>query len=82
MWNPQRVIKKFPLVPGEAVVLTQSSNLGLVMYKVCIETGNVNGPVFNLYITEEAFSQTDLSVNPSPADFYLYYFIFCVLLFF
>lgn len=72
----------FRLVSGEAVVLTQSSTLGLVMYEVCIEAGNVNGPVFSLYITEEAFIQTDLNVNSSPADFYLYYFIFCVLLFF
>lgn len=76
------MIKKFPLIPGEAVVFTQSSNLGLVMYEVCIKAGTMNGPVFSLYITEEAFRRTDLSVNPSPADFYLYYFIFCVLLFF
>lgn len=42
----------------------------------------MNGPVFSLYITEEAFSQTDLSVNFSPNDFYLYYFFVCVLSFF
>lgn len=53
------------------------------MYEVCIEAGNVNGPVFSLYITEEAFNQTELSVNFSPNDFYLYYFIFlCFLIFF
>lgn len=31
-WNPQRVIKMFCLVSGEAVVLTQSSILELVLY--------------------------------------------------
>lgn len=39
VWNLQRAIKMFSLVPAQAVVLSQSSNLGLVIFEIFMEAG-------------------------------------------
>lgn len=36
------------LIPGQAVVLNQSSNLGLVVYEIFTEVGNGKGCVLSL----------------------------------
>lgn len=48
VWNPQRVMKMFSLIPGQAVVFKPVIKPGLVIYEIFIEAGSEEGPVLSL----------------------------------
>lgn len=78
VWNPQRVMKMFSLIPGQAVVFKPVIKPGLVIYEIFIEAGSEEGPVLSLgpfsMLQRRLWSQTDLSLHSSLAGVELDYF--------
>lgn len=70
VWNLQRVIKMFILVPGKAAVLNQLSNLQLVICEILVEAGDGKGPETFSTLQTRLWSQTWVWIPALPIFIY------------